>query len=238
MNNFSGVYGIKSISHPERIYIGSAMNIRKRWREHKMDLQKGRHHNIKIQRHYDCYGIDDLVFEVIVECDIDNLIKMEQVFLNLYRPWFNILMVAESRLGMKHTEEAKAKISMAGTGKLHSNESRDKIRKANTGHTCNSETRAKIGIANKGKFRTEEVRRIMSKNRTGCNNPNYGKRNSDKVRTKMSENNSQNKLIINIETGIFYRSIVEAAHSMGKYKQWLCRRLMGKVRNNTMFRYA
>jgi group I intron endonuclease len=238
MNNFSGIYGIRSISHPERVYIGSAINIRKRWWEHKRGLRKGSHHNIKMQRHYDCYGIDDLVFEVIIKCDIDNLVKMEQAFLNLCRPWFNILMVAESRLGMKHTEEARAKISMAGAGRFHSNESRDKIRMANTGHTCSSETRSKIGIANKGRLRTEEVRKTMSKNRTGHNNPNYGKHHSNKARTKMSENNGQNKLIINIETGVFYRSIVEAARSVGKYKQWLCRRLTGKTKNNTMFRYA
>jgi group I intron endonuclease len=174
MNNFSGIYGIRSISHPERVYIGSAINIRKRWWEHKGDLRRGKHHNIKMQRHYDSYGVDDLVFEVIVRCDVDSLIKTEQVFLDLYKPWFNVLMVAESRLGMRHTDECRALMSNNRRGckhplygKHHTAEAKKAMSKAKKGRTLSEEHKINIGKAIKGIRRSDKTKKKMSRALSG-----------------------------------------------------------------------
>ena len=42
MSKFSGVYKIQSICKPERVYIGSAVNIDKRWKEHIWQLKNER----------------------------------------------------------------------------------------------------------------------------------------------------------------------------------------------------
>jgi group I intron endonuclease len=60
-----GVYKIQSIIKPERIYIGSTVDMVNRWWTHLYYLRNGDHHSPKLQRHYNKYGEDDLVFEII-----------------------------------------------------------------------------------------------------------------------------------------------------------------------------
>jgi len=49
MKRQSGIYQIQSKIKPERIYIGSAINISERWDKHLRDLSKNRHHSDKLQ---------------------------------------------------------------------------------------------------------------------------------------------------------------------------------------------
>jgi GIY-YIG catalytic domain. len=63
--NTSGIYKIESKLKPERIYIGSAINIGQRWRVHLSDLRKQKHHSKKLQNHYNKYGEVDLSFSIL-----------------------------------------------------------------------------------------------------------------------------------------------------------------------------
>ena len=49
----SGIYKIQSKLKPDRIYIGSAVNIRTRWNVHLCNLRNSMHHSKKLQRHFD-----------------------------------------------------------------------------------------------------------------------------------------------------------------------------------------
>ena len=49
----------------DRIYIGSTINLNKRWNEHKRKLLNHKHHNIHLQRFVDKYGLDSLNFNVL-----------------------------------------------------------------------------------------------------------------------------------------------------------------------------
>jgi group I intron endonuclease len=106
-----GIYKIQSTSNPERVYIGSSVNIKNRWDNHIYDLRHGKHHNIKMQRHFNKYGLSDLQFSIIEECPKDILIQREQFHIDTLKPWFNICPIAYSCIGLKHTEEVKAKIA-------------------------------------------------------------------------------------------------------------------------------
>jgi group I intron endonuclease len=117
MEKISGIYKIQSKIKPERIYIGSAVNIPTRWYRHLLMLKNGTHRSKKLQRHYDKYGKNDLQFSVLICCDKENLIANEQFFLDSYTTYFNTLKVANSWLGHKHTEESKRKISEIKKGK-------------------------------------------------------------------------------------------------------------------------
>lgn len=162
MNNFSGIYGIRSISHPERVYIGSAVNIRKRWRDHRKTLRKGIHCNSKLQYHCNKYGIDDLVFETILHCEKEGLTKMEQVFIDLYEPWFNICRVARSTLGFRHSEETKQRNREAHLGKCPSEDTRRKMREAHKNRGPVSEdVREKISRGRRGICHSEEAKEKM-----------------------------------------------------------------------------
>jgi group I intron endonuclease len=119
MKNILGIYQIQSISHPERCYIGSSVNIKERWRLHLKDLKNNKHHSSKLQRHYNKYGKDDLVFSVLVTCEKDQLIQFEQYHLDFYHPWFNSSPTAGSSLGVKRTAEMKKKYALSKIGNKH-----------------------------------------------------------------------------------------------------------------------
>lgn len=108
----SGIYQIQSKIHPDRIYIGSVVNIQDRWRHHLRDLGNNKHHSIKLQRHFNKYGEQDLQFSLVFECDKEILVNAEQVFIDHYDPWFNIYKIAGSPLGVKRSEETKKKYSI------------------------------------------------------------------------------------------------------------------------------
>jgi len=128
--NKSGVYKIQSICKPTRYYIGSSANIKDRWGCHLRNLKNNKHHSIKLQNHYNKHDKEDLLFSICVLCDLDGLLKIEQLFLDQYQPWFNIVHTAGSpRLGIPHTDEAKQKISNGNKNKKRSEEVRKKLSK-------------------------------------------------------------------------------------------------------------
>jgi group I intron endonuclease len=99
--------------------VGSALNGYKRKHLHFKSLKNNIHHNLKLQHHYNKYGSEDLVFEVL-EKDISppNIILREQYYLDSYKPFFNICRTAGSCLGRKHSSETKTKISNSLKGRL------------------------------------------------------------------------------------------------------------------------
>ena len=116
----SGIYMIQSISNPERIYIGSAVWIKKRWGYHLEDFYNNKHKNPKLQNHYNKYGKKDLVFSVLESCPIESLIEREQYYINTLKPWFNINKIAGSggRLGSTQSEESRKRISDGHLGQV------------------------------------------------------------------------------------------------------------------------
>ena len=113
INAIKGIYQIQSRIKPSRIYIGSAVNITKRWAQHLERLRKRIHHSRKLQRHYNKYGESDLMFSMVLTCDREHLIEHEQYFLDTLKPYFNTSPNAYSQLGLKHSEATKKKISEA-----------------------------------------------------------------------------------------------------------------------------
>jgi group I intron endonuclease len=85
----TSIYKIQSICKPDRIYIGSAVKTSRRWTKHLYQLRHGLH-NSKIQRHYDKYGESDLHFSIIIsDCKIEDLLFLEQIFIDRMNPYFN-----------------------------------------------------------------------------------------------------------------------------------------------------
>ncbi|HEV8512294.1 MAG TPA: GIY-YIG nuclease family protein [Cyclobacteriaceae bacterium] len=105
----SGIYKISSITHPDRVYIGSAKDLIIRLRTHLSQFRKGKHINYLLLGHIKKYGIEDLKFEIIEECSIDSLLIREQYFIDSLKPSFNICKKAGNTLGRKWTESARNK---------------------------------------------------------------------------------------------------------------------------------
>lgn len=130
----SGIYKIQSQIHPERCYIGSAQNIKRRWDHHLCDLRKNRHHSLKMQNHYNKYGESDLVFIIIEPCLPQFLTIREDVYLGPL-PYFNIQSKAGSSLGTRWPEERRMKLigNTNASGK-RSEETKINIRQSQLGN--------------------------------------------------------------------------------------------------------
>jgi group I intron endonuclease len=55
------------------------------------------------------YGYANFKLEILEYCSPEECIKREQYYINTFNPEYNVLKVAGSTLGYKHSEETKAK---------------------------------------------------------------------------------------------------------------------------------
>ena len=156
----SGIYKIHSLTKSDRIYIGSGLSIQKRWGDHLYLLRKNKHHSIKLQNHYNKYGESDLQFSILLGCEKEDLIKIEQYFIDSYKPWFNVCPKAGSSLGIKRkprSDEWKRKQRESQSGRKQSEQQRLNSAKARIGHLVSIETKQKIRESLMGRKRPIEV---------------------------------------------------------------------------------
>src|SRR5690606_28209515 len=125
-----------------RGYVGSAVSLKKRWREHRRQLQDGRHHSRFLQRAWNKYGPLFFRFQVIAYCDRDNLLFYEQRLIDGLKPDYNTSPTAGSQLGYRHTAETRQKMSVSRRRNPSS---------PRKGMTHTAEAKAKISENRKGK---------------------------------------------------------------------------------------
>ena len=114
-HHISGIYQIKCKTN-NKIYIGSSVNIKQRWKYHKWQLRAGKHDAKYMQNCRNKYGEEDFVFSILLICDPNNVLFYEQRFIDTYKVCdnkygFNSCPVAGSALGRKLSEETKKTLS-------------------------------------------------------------------------------------------------------------------------------
>ena len=174
----SGIYKIESQIKPNRCYIGSSVNIKKRWNHHYNDLRNNKHYSQKLQRHYNKYGEHDLLFSIIENCDKDKLIEKEQYYIDLHEPYFNNSPTAGNVTGFKRSKETINKQRKSMIGKKWTKEQRERFSNKVKGIPKSKEHKKKLSEALKGRKlqkRSQEHCNNISKAVTGSNNPMYGK---------------------------------------------------------------
>lgn len=173
----SGVYKITNKCNG-KIYIGSTINFKQRFNDHKKLLRQDKHPNPHLQNAWNKYGEDSFGFEILLKIkpEKDLLLTEEQTLIDELNVFdknigYNISKTAGSTLGYKYSEESKQKMSEA---KIKSNSVyHNKILK---------ET-----LFNKDKeqyFFDESIKLDSDKDKT---NPFYGKIHTEKSKQKMSE---------------------------------------------------
>ena len=214
-----GVYRIKNLVN-DKCYYGSSKNIEKRWLTHKNHLNSGKHHNVPLQRAWNKYGEDNFSFEVVEECEEIILLEVEQYYLDL-NPDYNI--------GLKSS----------GGDNLTNNPNKDKIIKKMTESVrkrydlmTNEEKKEKHsqpmennpnwrgGVSFKYcecgvKIKPINETCINCRDKSGVNNPFFGKQHSDETKKKLSESrkgtyHGEQNIPIIID-GVEYRSAGEAS---------------------------
>lgn len=133
----SGVYQIYNPYNKKR-YIGSSINIEKRFKQHKCSLRGNRHHNKHLQNAWNKYK-DILVFEPLEYCEPEYLLELEQYYIDYYDSanrqfGYNIDKVANhANPGFHLSDETKEKIRQKAVGRKLSPEQIEKMRERQTG---------------------------------------------------------------------------------------------------------
>lgn len=164
----SGIYCIRHDVDGGRIYIGSSVSLKARWKSHRTQLRQGKHHSAHLQRAWIKYGEVAFVFEVLEYVpNVAELVVREQSWIDVagaINPLtgFNMCPIAGSALGVKHTDATKAKIRAAKLGIPHSPETRLAMSAALMGRTPTPETREKLRMAGLGKVPSPAHRAALS----------------------------------------------------------------------------
>lgn len=176
----TGIYAFENKINGKK-YIGQAVNLERRLREHEYYLELGRDKCAALQRAVNKYGRENFSVYVIEYCEPEVLNALEIHYIKLYdsasRNGYNVSAGGMSGLlGYKHPPEVGRKISAAKKGWKMSEEAKKKISHFNSGKVVSPETRAKISAGRSGekhyfwgKKYTEEEKAKLSKAHSGAN---------------------------------------------------------------------
>ena len=111
----SGIYAIVHRATGRR-YVGSSVDIEKRWWYHNHRLERGSHFNLHLQRAWNKYGAPEFTFKVVELCHLEDLTAREQHHIDRWSPHkllFNSAPAAGSTRGVKHTDITRANMRLA-----------------------------------------------------------------------------------------------------------------------------
>jgi group I intron endonuclease len=187
----SGIYLIRN-TVDGRVYVGSTVNIPRRWRLHRLYLNKGSHHCPPLQGAWIKHGESAFVFDIIEAVEPTKAVLASREQLHLDNAFASTLVYNVSSkagsppgpLGLKRSEAylakkrgkrrsatARANISAGLLGKKRGPQSaahRAAISAGNMGRKVSAETGAKISLAKKGKplhANTREAARLANTGR-------------------------------------------------------------------------
>lgn len=221
------VYEIKNEKNG-KVYIGSTKNWKRRKERHIRNLKNENHHNIILQRAWKKYGEEAFNFNVLLKTNQPR--KEEQEILDSKEPFpgnggYNISSSASGGdLISNHPNKEKIVEQKTKQLKKNINALSEKERKEKYGHKKENNGNWKGGVykkrttcdcGNRKEYTAEKCRECYDK--SGKNNPFYGKSHTEKTKQKLREankgeyNGDQNKQVTNGEET--FKSLGEAARS-------------------------
>ncbi len=211
MAAITGVYKITSPN--DRVYIGSSINIRRRWKDYNC-LRKG----VQTRLYYSFkkYGYKNHLFEIIEKCDVTILLEREAY-------WGKIYNCLDRKRGLNSR--------LPKIGEVYnccSEELKEKYRKNAMGHIP----------WNKGMPTPQKTKNKISETLKGNIPWNKGGSFSEESKKKMSNSTKgakawNEKIVLDMETGVFYDSISYSARTFNIKRSTLQAMLGGTNRNKT-----
>ncbi len=156
-----GVYSILCLPTNE-LYIGSSVDIFKRWRIHAFELlgiSKRQHANYKLRIAVTRYGWDNLRFSILDICEREELESLETFYIKKFDTvdsGMNICTEGRTQKGKHLSATTKAKLAAAQ--RLVSFERRSAYL---TGRACSAQGRANMSSAHKDKPLSEKHKRSI-----------------------------------------------------------------------------
>lgn len=164
----SGIYEIVNRTNGKR-YVGSAVDIAQRWRQHRCELGKGRHNPI-LQRAWLKYGAENFEFRIIeYVADKAALIEREQFYLDQMQPEYNVAVSAGSNFGVRWSAETKARMGEASKRVWSSPDHRRRMSEVHKAYEFTPEHKAAISAALSERQITPEHAAKIAANNTSRN---------------------------------------------------------------------
>ena len=115
-----GIYIIRNLVN-DKIYVGSSVNIRRRFSQHKSTLRHNTHKNKHLQNAWNKHGEENFEFIVIESHSYpEKILGRENKCIHLYNPEYNNIKVNSERRFV-HSEETKRKIGLKSKEKFIKN---------------------------------------------------------------------------------------------------------------------
>ena len=165
MMKYQGIYKIKNLKNG-KVYIGQSYDLTTRFRDHRKPCKFKS--NRPLYSSIKKYGIENFEFIVLewIE-DISKLDEREQYWMDYYKSYnleygYNLSPTSGgSTRGIKHTEEHKQKIGLAGKGRKHTEISIAKMVEAQKGKPKSEEHRLKLVEVAKKRWENPDYRKHM-----------------------------------------------------------------------------
>lgn len=145
-----GIYKITSPSG--KIYIGQSIDIKYRFSYYYRGDCK---HQKRLYNSFLKYGISNHIFEIVEECEINQLNIRELFWQKHYKTidekGLNCFYTTDENGHREISEETKFKMSIAQKGRKHSKETKLKISESNKGKIMSEESKLKMSQSSKGK---------------------------------------------------------------------------------------
>ena len=177
-----------------RCYVGSSVNVFRRFDSHLKMLTNKKHHSYSLQNAWNKYGEDAFRF-IILEClhSKEMLLEREQHWIDVLKAYghgYNRVPKAASTIGYKHTDDARQRMSKAKKGKPSpkrgvpvSEAQREFLRTLRLGKKMSPEAIAKSADGHRGLKRTAETRKKMSASlKKAYSNPELKRQVSERTR--------------------------------------------------------
>jgi group I intron endonuclease len=164
----SGIYEIYNRVTGIR-YIGSTLNFKRRWLQHRVKLRRNKHTNLHLQNSWNKHGEQNFEFKIyqFVEPVQEWLDLCEQNAINsiVLSNLYNVRIVSRNNKGLKHSQETKEKLRNLHLGTKHTEETKRKIsealkgRKMTLGYKHSDEMKRRVSETLKGNSRAKGSKR-------------------------------------------------------------------------------